>query len=266
MRWKTELLTEWAENENLCEREGDRKIATEEVWRLSNVIGSLCRREHLEGLSVHAHTCERTLAGSAWLCWYALRESHWETDVPHSITQVGSTHMHACTHAHLQTCKQKIYSYVHKQRGLATFCQPDGPKISACFSRHKHLHFSLYFSFSEEMSASWTLVWSCSPCKYIFTKFYPFTEILMYARKTLHIGGWVYRTHAYANMSQHKHTANRWTHSHTDVSDGFWHHLSGCCLKWDDTERIGGGRGENNSDGLKRNKKRKKWTEEREGH
>lgn len=163
---QSSLLTESAENENLCEKEGDRKIATEEVWRLSNVLGSLRSREHLEGLSVRAHTCERTLVGSVWHCWYALRESHWETDVPHSIPQVGSTHMHACTYAHLQTCKQKIYSYVHKQRGLATFCQTDGPKISAYFSRHKHLHFSVYFSVSEAMSASWTLLWSCSPCKY----------------------------------------------------------------------------------------------------
>lgn len=35
------LLTEWDENEDLCKREGDRKLAAEEVWRLSHVLGSL---------------------------------------------------------------------------------------------------------------------------------------------------------------------------------------------------------------------------------
>lgn len=78
----------------------------------------------------------------------------------------------------------------------------------------------------------------CDPFPHIkifFTsKFYPF----LHARKTLPTEGWVYQTHAYANRIQHKHTANRWRHSHTDAFDGFWHHLSGCHLKWDDKREI----------------------------
>lgn len=44
-----------AENKDLCERDSDSNIATEEVWRLSHVLGSLFSGEHLDGLSVQTH-------------------------------------------------------------------------------------------------------------------------------------------------------------------------------------------------------------------
>lgn len=103
--------------------EGDRKIATEEVWRLSHVLGSLHSWEHLEGLSVHAHT----RANAPSLAMFAVTGMPWERPTGRQTFLIASqiwdprTRMptHMCAYRHTHTCAHKhTYRFANKRYTL----------------------------------------------------------------------------------------------------------------------------------------------------
>ncbi len=138
----------------------------------------------------HTCTCERSLIGSVWRCWWALRGAHWETDVPHRIPQL-STHMHACTHSHTHT---HTYRDANKRQALTCINSTDlpyflnhmTPKISARFPG-LDTHMSVCIQVSLRGRVRHEL------CRNPFPFLQNFEEILMHARKRLHTDGWVYQ-------------------------------------------------------------------------
>lgn len=166
--------------------------------------------------------CTQTRAKAPVLAAFVDAGTPWERPTGRQTFLISSHNVHApkCLHRHMHAYKQagkRCNLYVHN----LNIWSSSFPK-SIC----------VYISVSKETSASWTLLWFCSPLWMYFYKSWPFhAKILMHAWKTVHTEGWVYHTHAPANLNRLKHTGNRWARSHTDE---FWHHLSGCRLKWDD--------------------------------
>lgn len=142
--------------------------------------------------------------------------------------------MCAYTYTHTPTVMHtKDDTYVHKLHSLATFSQPGGPKVSACFPSLSIciseciLVFGLWGDDYVINSAA------CSCLSYkICSKPTLFRKILIYARQTVNTERLVWQTHRICNDVLAK-TRRKQMDTLTYRFLWLWIHLWGCHLKWE---------------------------------